>query len=144
MYDPDHQSIPKVDESARPPAVRYAYMAVGFFFVALATIGVFLPVLPTTPFLIVAMWAFSKSSQRFHDWLYTHRVFGPYLVDWSKHRVIPAAAKFLAIIFMAGGWVVFTLYVATSWVWPAVIGICEIGVAIYILSKPSKAPTEAD
>ena len=138
----DHQ-IPHVDETAISSTARYAYMAVGFFFVALGTIGVFLPVLPTTPFLIVAVWAFSKSSQRFHDWLYTHRIFGPYIQAWNRHRVIPLQAKILAITFMFGGWLIFTIYVAQDWLWPTIIGICEIAVALYLLSKPSVPPTEA-
>ena len=139
---PNDQDIPIIDESAIHPTKRYIYMGIGFFFVGLAAVGVVLPVLPTTPFLIVAAWAFSKSSQRFHTWLYTHRIYGPYIIAWNEHRVIPRFAKILAIVFMAMGWAIFTFTIATTWLWPTVIGVGEICVAIYILSKPSAPPGE--
>jgi uncharacterized membrane protein YbaN (DUF454 family) len=75
---------------------RLLLLAFGWFCVGLGFIGVFLPVLPTTPFLILALWAFAQSSERFHGWLYQHRFFGPRLRAWHEHRVIPLRAKLLA------------------------------------------------
>ena len=144
MTGDDSENIPQVDETSLSPVARYVFMAIGFFFVGLGAIGVFLPVLPTTPFLILAVMAFSRSSQKFHDWLYTHRVFGPYIRAWNQHRVIPVQAKFLAVTFMFGGWLIFTFTVATTWLWPALLAAAEIAVAFYILSKPSVAPAETD
>lgn len=69
-------------------------IGVGFFFVALGTVGIFLPLLPTVPFLLIALWAFAQSSATFHDWLYHHKLFGPMLQDWDLYGTIPLKAKF--------------------------------------------------
>jgi uncharacterized membrane protein YbaN (DUF454 family) len=56
---------------------RWAFLALAWVSFALGVVGLVLPVVPTTPFMLVALWAFSRSSRRFHDWLYHHRIFGP-------------------------------------------------------------------
>lgn len=76
---------------------KIMYMALGSFCVALGAIGVFVPGLPTTVFMIVALWAFTRSSARMRDWLYHHRHFGPALQNWVKHRSIPIAARQIAL-----------------------------------------------
>jgi len=73
------------------------YLFLGFFFVVLAILGIFLPLLPTTPFLILAAMFFSKSSKRWHSWLINNRIFGPILSNWECYRCIPHTAKQLSI-----------------------------------------------
>ena len=136
----DKSTNPAFSGEDSSPAKRYFLLTIGWFFVGLGAIGVFLPVLPTTPFLIISLWAFSRSSKKFHDWLYNHRWYGSYLKAWDQHRVIPVQAKVMAITFMALGWGVFTFYIAQSWTWPIIIATCEVMVMFYILSKPSKGP----
>lgn len=80
--------------------MKICYFILAWIFFALGAIGVILPVLPTTPFMILALWAFAKSSKRFHTWLYQHRLFGPPLQKWEEHRVIPLSAKILSISMM--------------------------------------------
>jgi len=77
-------------------------LALGWIAVSLGFIGVFVPGLPTTPFLLVALWAFSKTSKRFHDWLYKHPKFGQPLRNWRQHGVITVRAKVLVIATMVG------------------------------------------
>lgn len=110
----------------------------GWFFVLLGMIGIFLPLLPTTPFLLIALWAFSQSSDRFHRWLYTHRLFGPPLQDWSNYGVIPRRAKIIAISMMIVSAVVVILFTETPW-WgvAAMILVMSIGAA-FILTRPSR------
>lgn len=81
----------------RAAAVRGLWLAAGLAFVALGFVGVFLPVLPTTPFLILAAACFARSSQRLEAWLLDHRHFGPLLRDWRARGAIPAVAKGAAL-----------------------------------------------
>ena len=74
--------------------------ASGWLCVVLGVAGIFLPLLPTTPFLLVAAWCFSRSSPRFHHWLLYNSWFGSYLRHWQKHRGLPSGAKPKAIIFI--------------------------------------------
>lgn len=80
--------------------VRYFYLGIGFFFVGLGFIGVFVPGIPTTVNILVAAWAFSKSSVRFENWLLKHKIFGPLIRDWRKYRGISRSAKIKAITFI--------------------------------------------
>ncbi|MGE0668636.1 MAG: YbaN family protein [Sphingomonadales bacterium] len=126
------------------PATRYVLLATGWVFLALGAIGVFLPVLPTVPFLLVTAWAWSKSSHRLHRWLYGNRTYGPYLVAWDRHGVIPPRAKGLAIVAMAAGWLFLTLVVAKSFWLPLIVGVVELAVSAFILTRPSRPPTQAE
>jgi hypothetical protein len=136
---------PSEDDPGRitvSPTARYLLLGIGWFFLGLGAIGAFLPVLPTVPFLLITAWAWSKSSRRLHAWLYGNPTYGPYLVAWDRHGVIPRQAKIAAIGAMAIGWVVMVV-VAQPAIWiPVVVAIIEIAVGIFILTRPSEAPSE--
>jgi len=82
------------------------YVVLGFFFIGLASLGVFLPVLPTTPFLIVAAACFAKSSEKWHQWLLNNRTFGPSIRNWEEHRCMSLKSKIfaLSVMFLCGGY----------------------------------------
>ena len=82
-------------------AVRAFFLVLGTLFVGLGIAGVVLPVLPTTPFLLVAAACYARGSARFYNWLLNHRVFGPTIVEWRRHRSIPWRTKLVAIAMMA-------------------------------------------
>ncbi|WP_025899193.1 YbaN family protein [Sneathiella glossodoripedis] len=118
-------------------------MAIGWLFVLIGAIGVVVPVLPTTPFLLISLWAFSQSSDRFHAWLYNHRFFGPPLRDWEAHGIIPLRAKTIALATMAiSAILVITL---TQTPWYGITGMLLLmGVgAGFILTRPSKRKCES-
>jgi hypothetical protein len=118
--------------------VRAVYLSVGILCVGLGAVGAVLPVLPTTPFLILALAAFARSSARLERWLLEHERFGPRLVAWRAHRVIPLPVKLTARGSMAASLAIMAL--TTSW--HAVAGaaaVMAIG-AIYIATRPSTPP----
>ncbi|VAX11470.1 Inner membrane protein YbaN [hydrothermal vent metagenome] len=77
---------------------KFILISLGFVFVALGGVGLVLPVMPTTPFLLVAAACFARSSPRFHEWLLDVHVFGSLIRNWQETRSIPKKAKLLAII----------------------------------------------
>lgn len=76
---------------------RVLYAALGLFFVGMAVLGAILPVLPTTPFLLLASYFFVRSSPRLNRWLLRSRLFGPFLRDWQQHRAVRPRVKFTAL-----------------------------------------------
>ena len=116
-----------------------ALLVLGWVCVGLGAVGLVVPGLPTTIFLIIALWAFSKSSQRFHTWLYGHPRLGPPLRAWSEHGVVPVRAKILAVVFMTASWLIVTLWVSETWIAPAILGAVLLPVAAFILTRPSTA-----
>jgi uncharacterized membrane protein YbaN (DUF454 family) len=80
--------------------LRYIYITLGCGFVALGVVGIFVPVLPTTPFLLLAAALFARSSERFHQWLLANRTFGPIIYEWQEYRSMPHAAKKKAIVIV--------------------------------------------
>ncbi|WXL27306.1 YbaN family protein [Ectopseudomonas mendocina] len=87
-------------QKQRNPLIRYALLAVGWLSVVLGVIGIFLPVLPTTPFLLLAAACFMRSSERFYLWLINHRHLGPWIVDYLEGQGIPLKGKVYAIGLM--------------------------------------------
>jgi len=80
---------------------RPILMALGLLFVGVAVLGMFLPVLPTTPLLLLALACFARSSERLHAWLLSHRTFGPVMRNWHETRSMPRRAKISAVISIA-------------------------------------------
>ena len=121
--------------------LRAAYLAIGLLCVGLGVLGVFLPVLPTTPFLLISLWAFSRSSVRLERWLLEHKRFGPRLLAWRLHRVIPLPAKLAAWGSMVAS---LTLMIVTGRSVIAIAGaasVMAIG-ATYVASRPSRPPSD--
>ena len=80
---------------------KYLYMALGFFCVGMAYIGFIVPGIPFSIFLVIAAWAFAKSSKRMHDWLYNHPWFGEFLTNWTEKQVFPTKGKYAMVLVMA-------------------------------------------
>ncbi|MDJ0950844.1 MAG: YbaN family protein [Alphaproteobacteria bacterium] len=122
---------------------RYGMLAVGWSCVALGLIGLLVPLMPTTVFLLIALWAFSKSSIRFHSWLYSHPRLGRALRDWHQHRIIPTRAKVLALAMIGASAIAIGATVAESWQLAA--AVLPLGlVAGWIATRPSRAPQHAE
>ena len=84
----------------------FLYRSLGFIYVGIAALGVFVPLLPTTPFVLLAAGCFAKSSERWHQWLLSNRTFGPIIKNWRENRCISPLTKIVAIasILVFGGY----------------------------------------
>jgi hypothetical protein len=117
---------------------RILYLLLGWFSLISGIIGIFLPLLPTTPFVLLAAWCFSKSSKRFHTWLLNHKFFGPIVHDWQSSDGIPRRARNRAILFMWIGMTISMFVVSRFW---ATIGLLIIGLCVmtYLLRMPVRS-----
>ena len=77
------------------------WLTAGFLCLGMAYIGVVVPGIPFSIFLVMAAYCFSKSSKRMHDWLYNHKYFGPFLTNWVQKRVFPQKGKYAMVIVMS-------------------------------------------
>ena len=112
-------------------------LSIGWICVGLGFIGIFVPGLPTTIFLIVALWAFTKSSKKLRIWLLNHKKFGPFLRDWQEHRVVPLRAKILMVILQTCV-VIMVHYTFNNLFITMGLIVILVLVAWYVLSLPSK------
>lgn len=124
---------PSSDAAARR---RTALQALGCLAAGAAIAGVVLPLVPTTPFVLVAAWAFARSSPRLDAWLRNHPRLGPPLDAWERRRAIPARAKAVAVATLPVSWI--GLHLAGSTL-PVLIvaGATLVAVASWILTRPS-------
>ena len=118
--------------------IRPLLFAFGWLNVAIGTVGIVVPGLPTTVFLLIAIWAFSKSSERFQNWLYNHKTLGQPIRDWHEHRAIPVKAKVLAVGMMSFSLIVLSVFVAQDFVLPLIVGSIMLPVAAFIVTRPSR------
>jgi len=126
-----------------PKALHWTYVGVGWVFTGLGIIGAFVPVMPTTPFLLVALWAFSKSSPRLQKWLLEHPRYGPTLRDWHEYGAIRSSIKVVSISAMAAS--VVMVYWMTDNIFAITLHATVVTLtALFILSRPSAGPETSD
>jgi uncharacterized membrane protein YbaN (DUF454 family) len=109
---------------------------VGVLALLLGVLGIFLPLLPTTPFLLLASACFARGSTRMHNWLLSHGMFGEYLRNYEAGRGIPARAKVLALVMM------WSSLAYAAWRYESVVLRLALlavgaGVSIYLLRLPT-------
>ncbi|MDO8810952.1 MAG: YbaN family protein [Gallionella sp.] len=122
----------------RLPWVRFAFAALGTLFFLLGIAGVFMPLLPTTPFLLLATACYARSSRRFYNWLMNHPAFGPLIVEWRAYRSIPRKIKLAAVITMIltfGSSILFLVHDGRLQLALAVFGLT---MAIWLYRIPSR------
>lgn len=121
--------------------VRDAFLTgLGILLVIIGVIGIFLPVLPTTVFLLMAAWCFTKGSPRLNNWLLTHRHLGPPVIEWRAHGVIPARAKILAIVMMSASLTYLIFFSSIPTYVVLTVGGIMVCAATFILTRPSVPP----
>jgi len=114
---------------------RFLWLLVGLAAVAIGAVGVVLPLLPTTPFLLIAAFAFARSSARLNRWLREHRSFGPLIDNWHRDGSIDRKVKRTAIIVIFVTPVITWLFGAPLWIIACQIAVLSAS-AIFILTRP--------
>lgn len=117
--------------------MRSVYLVIGLFFVALGFVGAFLPVLPTTPFLILATACFARSSPRIENWLLSHPRFGPPLRAWRERGAVPRRAKLMAFAGISSGFLLFWFGSAPGPILTASVGVIMLAGLVYVLTRPT-------
>ena len=119
-------------------AKKQMFNGLGWIFFGLGTIGAFLPLLPTTPFILLAAYFFSKGSPRIYNWLINLKYFGPRIKDWNQHGAIDTKSKIIASILMAV--ILGTFMWATAYeLWLKwALALVLTSVAIFINTRPSR------
>ena len=122
----------------RPRLLRYVLFAIGWLSVALGVIGIFLPVLPTTPFLLLAAACFARSSKRFYLWLVLHPKLGPWVRDYLDGQGLPLKGKIWALVLMWAS-ISFSMWIVPlPWVRVFML-VSAVCVTVYILKQKTRA-----
>jgi len=114
---------------------RLVALILAYFFLALAIVGMFLPGLPTVPFLLLTAWFAARGSDRLHGWLYAHPHLGKLLIDWEQQGAVSRTSKVIAVLMLITSWVV--MYHRLNNVWGlAGISVLFVAIATYLVSRP--------
>jgi len=121
-------------EKISSPLGRAFLLIIGFFMLGLGLLGIVIPLLPTTPFLLLASYCFIRSSDRFHFWLLNNRILGSYIKDYVENRAIKRKMKWITLGIL---WVTIVISILTIkpviWV-EFLLLIIAVGVTLHILS----------
>jgi uncharacterized membrane protein YbaN (DUF454 family) len=115
--------------------MRTAFLVMGHASLAVGFVGIFVPLLPTTPFVLLAAVCYSRGSERFHSWLHLHPRFGPMIHAWREHRAIGPRAKVIATVTVVLSMTISMLRLDLPW--SAVAVVVGVAVLAFILSRPS-------
>ena len=132
--------MPRSVKISRHRSVRYTLLAIGWLSVCLGVAGIFLPVLPTTPFLLLAAACFMRSSQRFYLWLVNHPKLGPWIADYLEGHGIPRKAKIYTLCLMWSSIALSCYLVPSPWarIFMLTSAVC---VSIYLLRLKTLTPS---
>ncbi|MCC6948416.1 MAG: YbaN family protein [Bradyrhizobiaceae bacterium] len=116
---------------------RPLWIAIGLASLTTGAAGAVLPLLPSTPFLLLAAYAFARSSPRLHAWLLEHPAFGPVIDDWRRHRAIARRTKIAALAVIAATLALSALLGVSAWIL-AIQAVVLSGSAIFIVTRPDR------
>ncbi|WP_328187620.1 YbaN family protein [Marinobacter sp. OP 3.4] len=115
---------------------KTGYRILAYISLALGLAGVVLPLLPTTPFVLLAAWCASRSSPAFEAWLHGHPTFGPVIHNWRESRAVPVRAKWVAGLLLASSWTMLFL-MGMPLVVLVMTGLFFSGVVTFLVTRPS-------
>ena len=117
---------------------RIIYITLGTFFLILGAIGIFVPLLPTTPFWLLTCWFYVRSSEKLYNRVMSNRYFGPHIKGFVEDKAIPLRSKIITIAIMWLSTIITSLLLVGYWWVKALLGLISIGVSWHILSYPTK------
>jgi len=117
----------------KPTVKKYILIALGSLSLGLGAVGMAIPVLPTTPFLLLALYCYLRSSRRLYDWLLHHKLFGAYLYNYITYRAVPRQTKIAALIVLWAGLITSIILVPILYVRLILLAI-GVGVSIHLFS----------
>ena len=114
---------------------KFLWKCLGFCSLGMAYIGVITPGIPYSPFVVFAAYCFAKGSPKMHAWLYNHKLFGPFLTNWTEKRVFPQKMKYFMLAMMSTSLIIMSFTVPVRGV--VYTGIFMLLVAIWAWRYPS-------
>jgi uncharacterized protein len=115
------------------PFKNLFFIALGFISLALGIIGIFIPLLPTTPFLLLSAALFFRGSQKLYDWLINHKIFGDYIRNFREHKAIPLPTKVFALVTLWAVMLTTAFLYVEKWAIRGILLAIATGVTIHIL-----------
>lgn len=114
---------------------RFLALILAYFFLTLAVVGMFLPGLPTVPFLLLTAWFAARGSERLHRWLYAHPQLGKLLIDWEQQGAVSRTSKVIAVLMLITSWLVMYYRLDNGWLL-AGIAVLFFAIATFLVSRP--------
>lgn len=134
-----HKELISEIKISHKPIVRWSLLTAGTVFVGLGVLGIFLPLLPTTVFFLMAAWCYARSSTRLYHWLHHNQYFGKYLKNYREGKGITLLSKISTIIILWSG-IGYSIFVTESPVINLLLIAIAIGVTIHITLIPTNKP----
>jgi uncharacterized membrane protein YbaN (DUF454 family) len=134
------EAISEINVSQKP-IVRWTLMFAGTVLVGIGILGIFLPLLPTTVFFLMAAWCYARSSKKFYDWLHHNKVFGKYLKNYREGKGITLSGKVSTIVMLWGG-ILYSIFVTQSFAVQMLLAAIAIAVTIHIVVIPTNKSEE--
>lgn len=134
----DHDAAEQAVERLPSPVRRGAYFVVGATSVSLGVIGIFVPLWPTTCFLLLAGWCFARSSPRAERWLHENRLFGKYLRDYREHGIISPGVRRTSVVVL-WAFIGLSAFVLMERLWVvALLLLVAVGVTVHLYALPTE------
>lgn len=117
--------------------IKVALLILGIFFLLLGIIGIIVPGMPTTIFILLAGWCWAKSSDKFYNWLINHKMFGHMIKNWQEKKSMPKKAKYLAWLMMGVSCMILFYRFHNTMLWlPLLVSIICFSVAVWMFKLP--------
>lgn len=124
--------------TSQNPLVRFSLLAIGWLSVVLGVVGIFLPLLPTTPFLLLSAACFARSSDRFYMWLVEHPRLGQYIIGYLDGSGLPLKAKIYTLLLMWSSLLITAFWIVNSPYPKVILPLIGVGVTLYIWRLPTR------